>query len=218
MYRQSRIKMSVAGLVFGLTIAGGVGVITHHVQAQVPPASPQPSSSLQQRIEQRKTERGIVLDAVEEKRLPSVCTTAQSKLRPIQQTATTAADARIKINDTVDARLWIMIGKVKLAGLDAYDLETVQSELRTKMAASEQTTAEYRQAIDDLTAIDCRADIVGFKALLETARIYHTQLRDQLRGQRDYINDEVKAALNDYATELQGRSNNREGTTDESQE
>lgn len=184
--------------------AAAVGAVTQRAQAQVPPAAPPAGSSFDQRVGQRKAERKIVFTETDQKRLISTCVNAQTKIRTLQQSTTPAVANRAKINQQIDAKLWIMIGKLKMAGKDTFPLEKQRAELAAKVEASQQTAANYTQSLDDLVVINCKADPEGFKALLDTARIYNTQLRDQSADARNYVNNEVKTSLSNYATDLQG--------------
>lgn len=180
------------------------------VAAQVPPATPGAATTLQQRIEQRKTERNVTLSEPEYKRLISVCNAAQTKIRAVQQKATPAVAKRAETYRQIDGKLWVTIGKLKLANKDTFNLETNRTMLAAKIATTQQTGANYLQSLDDTLAIDCKVDPAGFKALLETARIYHTQLRDQSADTRNYITNDVKNSLNDYAVDLQAKSSTGE--------
>lgn len=180
------------------------------VQAQVPPAAAAPGSTLEQRVAQRKAERNVALAEKDQTRLVSVCVNAQGKLRTMQQKTTPAINERAKLDQQIDAKLWIMIGKLKLSGKDTFAFEKQRATLAQKTAASQLTAKEYSQVLDDVVAVNCKADVVGFKALLDTARIYRTQLRDQLADSRTYINNEVKPALSAFATELQSKPSTEE--------
>lgn len=170
------------------------------------PKSPPPSSTIEQRIAQRKAEQNVVLAPAEEKRLVNICANAQSKLRPVQQTSTAAADKRIKVNQQIDGKIWTAIGKLKLAQKDTFELEQKRSGLAAKILNTQKLTAEYGQALDDAMAINCKADLVGFKALIETARSYREQLRLGLTDMRNYINNDIKNSLDAYATDLQTKT------------
>lgn len=189
-----------------LTIVALFMAIPQRAQAQVPPASPAAGSTLEQRVAQRKAERKVVIVEADQRRQATTCTTAQSKIRALQQKTTPAIANRAKVNQQVDAKLWIMIGKLKIADKDTFSLEKQRATLADKAGAAQQTAANYSQALDDIATINCKADFEGFKALLDTARIYRTQLRDQLADQRNYVNNDVKATLSEFAKELQAKA------------
>lgn len=179
--------------------------------AQAPPATAAPGSTLDQRVAQRKAERNVVLVQKDQVRLTSTCVAAQTKIRALQQKTTSAVAEHVKTNQQIDAKLWVMIGKLKIAEKDTFQFEKQRVALAEKFGAFQQTGQNYNQALDDMAAINCRADLVGFKALLDTARIYRTQLRDQSTDIRNYINNDIKPALGNFAADLQVKPSTGEG-------
>jgi hypothetical protein len=179
------------------------GISIGHSIAEQAPADPPPGGTLAQRVDQRKKERAIVLDKKEQTRLVGQCVKTQSKLRSIQQSAATIADNRAKTYLHIDADLWIVIGQLKLDDKDTFNLEKNRSQLASKVAAFVSTGTKYRQALDDTVVVNCEADIVGFKAMLDTTRIYYKQWSDQAEGIRLYVVNDIKNALSEYVKELQ---------------
>lgn len=192
-------------VVIAVAVAVIFMIISQQASAQVPPAAPAAGSTFEQRVAQRKAERKVVVAEADQKRQAVTCTTAQSKIRTLQQQTTPAIANRAKVNQQVDAKLWIMIGKLKVGEKDTFNLEKQRGVLAEKASAAQQTAANYSQALDDLATINCKADFEGFRALLDTARIYRTQLRDQLTDTRNYINNDIKPSLSEFAQELQAK-------------
>ncbi len=75
-----------------------------------------------------------------------------------------------------------------------------------KTAGAKATAANYQQTLDDMVVINCKADIIGFKALLETSRIYLVQLREQSNNIRTHIVDDIKPILKAQAADLQPKT------------
>lgn len=210
-------------VVVAIVAIGAAMLFTHNtVSAQAPPAASAipagpapapaaPGSSFDQRLAQRKAERNAIVSPRDQQRLVNVCVTAQSKLRSLQQKTTPTVTSRAKTNQLIDAKIWIMIGKLKLAEKDTFQLEKQRAELAEKISAYQQTTQSYTQALDDTVAVNCKADLVGFKALLDTARLYRIQLRDQSTGIRDYLNNDIKPTLSTFASDLQVKPSTEEG-------
>lgn len=174
--------------------------------AQTPPANPPAGGSFDQRLAQRKVERAITLDEKTQKRLTATCVAAQGKLRILQQNTNTAVANRTKVYQLIDAKLWVMIGKLKIAEQDTFELEKQRAALAAKIATFQETTKNYQQTIDDLLVVNCQADPIGFQSLLETARLYRTQVRTQTDGIKTHINDTIKPLLTSMATELQAKT------------
>ncbi len=192
--------IAVAG--FGLALLLPVQMVL----AQVAPANPVPASSLAQRTEQRKAERHIVLEQRDITRLKSRCVAVQGNMREIQQKNGTMLPARIRVYQHIDAKLWALIGRLKLADRDTFELEKMRTTLAEKIANFQAIAANYQQALDDSIIISCQPDLVGFKAFVETTRIYHTQLRDQSADIRTYVIDQIKPAIAEHASELKPKT------------
>lgn len=173
-------------------------------QAAVPPTAPA-GSSLEQRVAQRKAERPVTLDQRDQQRTITQCTNAQSKIRTLKQQSTTVIDNRVKVYRQIDAKLWIAIGKLKLAGKDTFELEKQRNALAQSVATFQATAQQYQQVLDDAALVNCKSDPAGFRSLLETAREYRKALRSQATQIRETVVNQIKPSLNNFSTELQGK-------------
>jgi len=176
------------------------------VSAQAQPAAPAAGSTAAQRLDQRKKERNIQLSDQDQRRLQQTCTNAIGKIRALQSTTNTMFDTRTKVYQQIDGKLWIAIGQLKLAGQDTFELEKRRAILADKISTFQTNAQNYRQTLDDIVVLNCAADVVGFRALLDTARLYHTQLETQAKDIRTYLVDNIKTKLSEHATDLQPKS------------
>lgn len=179
--------------------------------AQVVPATPAPGSAIAQRLEQRKKERNIQLDERATKRLIERCVSAQSNIRASQQRLTKLFIDRSKTYEQIDGKIWVTIGQLKLAQKDTFELEKNRSLLAEKTLNAKATAANYQQTLDDMVVINCKADVVGFKALLDTSRLYLVQLREQSNNIRTHIVDDIKPILTAQAADLQPKTDDKGG-------
>lgn len=200
MVKYNRIFASLAAV--ALAIAGSVSLAA----ADSPPAPPPAGSTLDQRIAQRKAERGTNLSSLDQKRIVNTCKGAQTKIRAIETSEVSMLDKRTQVYGSVDAKLWIVTGQLKLAKQDTFQLEKQRLALADKTNNFETVATNYKQALDDSLVINCQADPNGFKALVDTARIYHDQLRAQSADSHDYIVNTIKSTLNDFVSKLQPQS------------
>lgn len=195
----------LAGAAVCLVMAA-VLVSALRASAQTAPAAPPAGGTLEQRLGQRKAERKIALDDRSQKRIVGTCVGAQGKIRALQQKTTPALDYRAKMHQQMDAKLWVVIGKLKIAEEDTFKLEGQRAALAEKTAGFQTTAQLYQQTLNDLLVVNCQADPTGFKALLDTARLYRTSLREQATGIRNYVVNDVKLSLSAFATELQAKA------------
>lgn len=170
--------------------------------AQTPPADAPAGSSLEQRVAQRKKERAVALDQNTTERLQNRCTDAQGKIRSIRGSYTTSSNKRNDVYKDIDAKLWIIIGSLKLIDKDTFTLEQQRLELLKQIKAFDNASVQMRQTLDDITAINCKADPAGFKSLLETAKIYNSQVRSSFVSIKTYIVDQIKPTLSSLANDL----------------
>jgi hypothetical protein len=178
--------------------------------ADTPPSPAPAGSTLEQRTAQRKTERGTALSNNDQQRLVSTCRSAQTKIRTIQTAEVPMLDNRSQVYGSIDAKLWIVTGQLKLAKQDTFQLEKLRLALLAKSDNFQTAATNYKQALDDSLVINCQADPNGFKALLDTARIYNDQLRTQSADSHDYVVNTIKPALSDFVTKLQPKSPGQE--------
>lgn len=196
------VSKSQIATVFALLVV----LIPLGVSAATPPQPTAAGGTIDQRIAQRKAERGTVLSDTDSKRLVSSCARVQDKLRTIQTAAVPNLQNYLDTYHKVDARLWLVTGKLKLAKQDTFELEKQRLAFVDKVNAFEATDNSYQQVLDDSIVINCQADPVGFQALLDTARLYQDQLRTQSMDTRNYIVNTLKPTLGNYVSALQPKT------------
>lgn len=175
------------------------------------PKSAAPGSTLAQRIAQRKSERKLKLNQESLQRLTGNCVNVQGNLRQIHDDAVGIFNNRAKVYQTVDARVWVAIGQLKLANQDTFKLEQQHQSLVSNVARSQVLINNYEQALDDATLLNCQADPTGFQALVDTARIYYQQIRSQETNNENYIVNTIKPTISSFVNILQPPDNSASG-------
>lgn len=181
--------------------------IGSNVSAAIAPSTPPAGSTFDQRLALRKQEQKIVLDAKVQERLVQKCRGAQPVITKTVQNIDPIINNRNSTYLKIDAKFWVMIGQLKLANKDTFKFEQQHSEYAKKIAAFQTTGTNFKQALDDLVVINCQADIVGFKALLETARSYYTQLYNQTADNNNYVINTMKPTVDDFVSQLTPKTN-----------
>ncbi len=178
-------------------------LVAAKAHADTPPATPPAGSNASQRLAQRKAERNVQLDAKDTKRLSQFCTVSQGKLGVLKSTTNKNFINRKTEYQNMAADLWVIIGKLKLAGKDTFQLEKQLATLTDKINNFQTVVTNYQQALDDTVVINCQADVVGFKALLDTTRLYYADLIARSKDIRSFVSDTVKTSLTSQLNDLQ---------------
>ncbi|MDQ5953527.1 MAG: hypothetical protein QG562_518 [Patescibacteria group bacterium] len=167
------------------------------------PSPPAPGSTLEQRVAQRKQEQQVVLDETQTKRVQKQCKAAQVRLGSVIKDITKLSDNRSTTYRNVDGATLVAIGKLKIATKDTFALQQNRDEFAKQVAQFEATTAQYKQAIEDASLMNCEADPVGFMAMMATARSYNSMLSAQSKNISAVVADKIKPQLESFSKELQ---------------
>lgn len=170
------------------------------------PATPPRGSDFAARLRQRKIEREIKLEDRDKTRIDQTCIAAQGKVRSLYQEATAAINQRNVSYQRVDAKLWVIIGRLRLAEQDTFELEKQRINLANRINDFQTTGNNYTEVLDDIQVVNCKADPEGFKALLDTARIYHKQIVDKSNALHEYVVNDIKKTLTGHVTDLQPKA------------
>lgn len=205
MLRISLSIHSIACLLLAVILALALALETAKAQSVPPNAAP--GISLKQRIAQRKAEVKVRLDQKSAKRLQTTCKNGQAKIRIFRNDSNTIINNREEVYRKIDAKLWVMVGGLKLINQDTFTLEKQRSDLSRRIVTFENTANQFQQTLDDLIAINCQADVVGFSALLETSRKYFAALSIQSTGIKNFTIDSVKKTLAAHSEALKPKTN-----------
>lgn len=189
-------------LVAGLSVVA-ICLLVARAYADTAPATPPAGSNASQRLAQRKAERNVQLNAQDTKRLVDTCKIGQEKLGVLKSNSNQTFINRQKEYQNIDADVWVIIGKLKLAGKDTFQLEKQLAAFTDAITTFKAVVANYQQALDDTIVINCQADPVGFKALLDTTRLYYADILNRSKGIRTYVTDTIKTSLTSQLNDLQ---------------
>ncbi len=192
--KQIAYRIVVVGLVLAVIGTGNIAT----ADTKSPPAG----STFEQRLAQRKKEQNIKLEKRDQARIEQRCVSAQTAITSLQQQLSEPINTRHKQYKNIDAKVWIAVGQLKLAGQDTFTLEKHQISYNKQRVQFEKLTAEYVQTLDDAVVINCKADPVGFVSLIETARSYLDQIRTQSEAIRTTTVNNVKPELNNMGAKL----------------
>ncbi len=94
--------------------------------------------------------------------------------------------------------------------LDVSTLDSNIATLKTKIENFNTLETTSRQALQDLTLLDCKSDPEAFKAALEAARTARQNAQAAAKEVRSYLKDVVKETLKSLKAELEQQSTTKE--------
>lgn len=160
------------------------------------------TTTLKQRIEARKAEFKVKLQAVEKARIMAKCAGAQGIITSVQNRSASAEKARTNVYNKLSDKLSSLITKLKAANVDTTELESELSGLQAKIKTFNTDMTTYKQAVSDLKDMDCKADPDAFKASLDDARKLREQLKTDATAIRTYVKDAIKPTLQTIRQDL----------------
>ena len=136
-------------------------------------------------------------------RIGERCTAAQAQLKVKKNNNFSVHATRVEAYDKIMAKLKELSASASAKGADVSALQTNITELQGKIVTFKTAHTPYQQALTDLTAIDCKADPVAFKAALEVARTNQTAVFEAAKAVRTYLKETVKPTLTTLKTVLE---------------
>lgn len=160
------------------------------------------------RAAERKAKLKTVLDTTQKRRIEDRCVASQGKITTLKSKVQGYDKGYVVRYDTLLGKLSDISVKLKAKNLDTAKLDTATADLTTQVATFKSGVATYRQTIDDLTTMDCKADPAGFKAAVEASRSQLAALRSQVSVIRATLKDSVRPELQALRTQLKTTETN----------
>lgn len=176
------IKRFLSPIAIVLVVATGSGIAVAATTSNsslgplVAPNDPEQSTTLSQRVDQRKNATKVRLSASQANNIAQKCVTAQTGLQQIGAKDKAAAQTRTQTYSALATQLTNTVDQLQRQNVDTASLQTVQTQFNNSINQYLSDNATYKAAMDDAVVMDCASDPTGFEATLQTAR----QLRAQL--------------------------------------
>jgi len=170
-----------AATVFSIIIFGGAvyaantGAVTT-TSPIITPADPQATTTIEQRIAQRKAAARIQQSSARVEQLVAKCTLAQNAIGQLRTKDTKVRVTRNQAYTGLANRLNAVVINLGNQGVNASELFAKQKQFNESINKYLATSMEYKTAVDDLVNMDCKADTNGFESTLATVRSLRTQL------------------------------------------
>lgn len=172
--RRHLIRLIIAGLLLA-PLAGGA------VFAAASSSSPA-ATTLSQRLTLRQQTLAVHLTNAQFQNIAKKCSQAQTTLQKIKAKDTAIAESRRQTYTNADTKLSAVVDSLERQGIDTASLKVSQTKLNSAINQFLNDSESYKTALDDITAMDCTKDPIGFEATLMDARRLRTQLaKDSLQ-------------------------------------
>lgn len=192
--KKNLILYAPAALLAVIFLVGGVafavnspGSVTTSSPIITPP-DPQASTTIEQRIAQRKAAVKIQQNAARSQQIASKCSLAQNAVGQIRTKDTKTRVQRNQAYTTLASRLNRVVINLGNQGVNTSDLFAKQKLFNEAVNKYLSTSMTYKTAVDDLVNMDCKTDPAGFEATLSQVR--------SLRAQLAKDGEAIKAQLN----------------------
>lgn len=175
-----------------LSLVAVAAFVVPRAAADNRPVTPESGSSIDERIELRKSDRSVSLDEAEERRLERRCTQSQSTVRQLQNSKAQMLNNRADVYNRISGKTWLGIGGIRLADGDVFALKRHALNLDDKVEDFNSNASLFNQTIRDILQMNCEADVEGFKALVETAQEYDRLLLSLANDIRSLVNNDIR--------------------------
>jgi hypothetical protein len=158
------------------------------------PVDSQKTSSMAERIANRKNELKLNLGEAELSGIEAKCKPAQATITKIKSKDTVTIDNYYKAYEDIAGQVSGMISRLNEQGVSTAGIQTtlnlyVDSANRYLLDAD-----KYKAALSDLETMDCQADAEGFAASLQDARNLRAKLATDSESAKVKV-DDISAAL-----------------------
>jgi hypothetical protein len=160
------------------------------------PSDPSQTTTIEQRIAQRKTITKITINAATAQTIAAKCALAQTAIGVVKTKDSTAREVRTQAYTNMAVRLNQIVENLGNQGFDASDVSSAQQKFNTNINRYLSDAQNYKTTMEDLVNMDCGKDPAGFSASLTMARSLRSQLAGDVTAIKDSFKD-VSKVLND---------------------
>lgn len=157
--------------------------------------------TIEERLAERKARIQTRLTTAQQTRLRARCQASQVVIRQfsgrVNSLEKNRKAAHAKIIDRLNNIVTVVGDKA-----DTTDLKSAITTLKVKTDAMDTALATYKQAVSDLSEMDCTADPTAFQATLTDLRNQRAELAKSGSDIRAYIKDTIKPLIQTIRTSL----------------
>ncbi len=152
-------------------------------------------ANLETRLKRRKDAAAENLTFIKQKRIQKGCVAGQALINKVSEKASATKTSRDEIYDNMVKSAEKLRDRLKENGQNTAALDKNLEELRVLIDSFKTDLKDMRQAAQDITAMDCRADPASFASSLQALRESRDKVVTDSRAIKNYIKDNLKPTL-----------------------
>ena len=171
------------------------------------------TTEMKKRVELLKTSLKVSLDAKTKLKIEQKCKPAQTIVKTRETSDKENGSKREVAYDKILENLDRLVTKLKANSIDTTALEAAIATLKTKVETFKTDMTAYRQALADLSTIDCATDPTAFQAALTSTRTAREKVRTSALDIRNHIKTVLKPALQAIRDKIKADKEKEESST-----
>lgn len=173
----------------------GSNTSTTQTTQQQKPKTGNEGLTLQQRVQKYQEAAKTRLTNAQKLLVASRCKAAQGKVSSVKGRVTGLETSRTQVYGNLQDRLTKLSEKLKAKTIDTTTYDAQVAELKTMIDTYNTDLAKYREAVTDLSEMECTTNPDGFKAALEAARTARVKVVADGQAIKTYLNGTLKPTI-----------------------
>jgi hypothetical protein len=201
--KKSKTQLSIKTVLLSLLLLPVISGVAWAATSANPPASAgnplttptdsSESTTLPQRLSQRKTALKVQLSSAQAVSIAKGCSVAQLGIQEIKTKGVASANTRHETYTKLATDLNAIIDHLERESINTAALKSAQTKFNTAINKYLTDAESYKTTMDDGVVMDCVADAAGFQATLLSARQFRTQLSSDVSAIKAAVPDLSKA-------------------------
>lgn len=158
------------------------------------------------RLERAKRTFPIRLSEKETKRLASRCAVAQKNLAKISIRLKNRSTKITRKYDLIELHLAAVQKRLSNQQIDTSIIDLLLANFSKSTSEYEVALSNYQLALDDAVTVDCAAEPLGFKALLEDVRAKRQVFVNEVKAIKDFTKGDLKTSFDALRARLKSRN------------
>lgn len=162
------------------------------------------------RLDEAKKQFSDKITKAKEARIKQTCTVAQTKIKSVLDKTQTFQARHNEIHQQWLTKLADLGARVALTDVDTTIFNSYTQELNALVVQSSSDLENYIAGLEDVSTLECEADVTGFYSALQAARAMRSLVVDDTKEVLAYIRSNIKPELQNIKQQLQDANEGRQ--------